>query len=68
MVGMSGVDEFGQMLTIYYHRDIPMKEAIFDIQLMNGPRLGNPGAQNNADGGRLDNWTEGLIKINTGTL
>ena len=68
MIGMSNVDESGWLLTINRLRDIPMEKGIFDIQLMNRPRLRNCDAQNSADGGWLDNRTEDLIKINTRTL
>ena len=68
MIEMSKVDESKWLLTINYLRNIPTKKSIFDIQLMNGPRLRNYDAQNSADGSRLDNRTQGLIKISTRML
>ena len=43
---------------------IAMKESILHIELMNGPRVGGGKAQDDANGGRLDNRTESLSIIN----
>lgn len=45
-----------------------MQKGILDMKLVNGPVLRDCQAQNGADSGWLDNRTEGLIKIDPGSL
>jgi hypothetical protein len=40
-----------------------MKEGIFDIQLVSGPRLRTYDAENIVDGGRHGNWTMATEQI-----
>jgi hypothetical protein len=45
-----------------------MQESILDIQLMNKPLPSDSKTENGADSSWLDNQTEGLIKIDPGSL
>jgi hypothetical protein len=44
---------------------IAMKEGVLDVQLMNWPATRRGDAEDDADGRRLGDGAEGLIKINT---
>ena len=45
-----------------------MEESILDVQLVNRPRARHSQCKNNADYGRLDDWTESLLIINLWAL
>jgi hypothetical protein len=65
MSRMHGVDKARRLLTIDLLVKIPMKKCILDVQLMNRPGSRDGNAKDDANRGRLDDWTESLIKINT---
>ena len=45
-----------------------MKKSVLDVQLMNGPRMGQSKCEHNTYGSGLDDWTESLLIINARTL
>lgn len=45
-----------------------MKKNILDVELMNRPVVGERQAEDCADGGWFDNWTESLIIVHTRPL
>jgi len=40
-----------------------MKKGVLHVKLVDWPRARGSNAENDANGGRLDNWTEGLIIV-----
>jgi hypothetical protein len=61
----SRIDEAGRLLAVDLLIKIAMKEGILDIQLTNWPATRCGDAEDDADGRRLGDGAEGLIKINT---
>jgi hypothetical protein len=66
--GMLRIDEAGRLLTIDHLIEISMEESVFDIELVNRPVVGEGEGEDNADGGRFNDRTEGFVKIDAGLL
>jgi hypothetical protein len=47
---------------------VAMEKSILDIKLTNRPGAGDGKVENQANHGRLGNWTKSLIIVNSGTL
>ena len=68
VLGARRVDEARWLLTMNHLIKIAMGESVLDIQLMNWPVMGDGNAEHNADRGRLDDGTEGLVVFNARLL
>jgi hypothetical protein len=62
------VDEARRLHAVDLLVKVAMEEGILDVKLMHMPCAGRGDAENDADGGRLDDGTERLIKVNAGLL
>jgi hypothetical protein len=56
------------LLTIYHFIQVVIEKGILDIELTDRPRAGDSNGEDETDGGRLDNRTEGLIIVEAWTL
>jgi hypothetical protein len=52
--GLRAVDRLGECA---------VEEGVLDVELVHGPTLGDSQNQHSSDGGRLDDWAEGLIIV-----
>lgn len=58
-----GIDKAGRMLTKDSFVKMTMEEGILDVELMDRPGMRSHDAEDNANGGRLDDWTKGLVMV-----
>ena len=63
VIGCRRVDETGRLLAVDSLIQVAMKKGVLHVQLMNGPRSGGGDAEDDADGGRLDNRAESLVVV-----
>jgi hypothetical protein len=60
-----GVEKTRRLLTVNSFIEMPMEEGIFDVQLMDGPRVHRGNAQHKANGCRFDDRTESLTIVHS---
>ena len=63
MVGASGVDEAGRLATVDDLGELAVEEGVLDVKLASLPFKGDGDGEDDADRGRFDNRTEGLIEV-----
>jgi hypothetical protein len=68
VVGRGRVDETRWLLAIDSFLEVTMKKNILHVELVKWPATGRDDTQDGPDDGWFDNWTEGLIIVNTSLL
>jgi hypothetical protein len=68
MMWMSQVDEAGRLLAVDLLVKRAMEEGILDVELTYRPSTRSSDAEDDANGGRLDDGTECLVEVDTGLL
>jgi hypothetical protein len=63
-----GVNETGGLLAVDNFVEMTMKKGVFDIKLVDRPGVRESKREDDANGGRFDDRTEGFIEINAGLL
>jgi len=63
MIRSRRVDEAWRLLTVDGLLKMTMKKGVLHVELVDRPRARGSNAENNPDGGRFNNWTEGLIVV-----
>lgn len=67
-IRFGGIDKAGRLLTENYFIENVTKKSVLSVQLMNRPLARSYKVENNANCGRFDRRTEGLIKVHTRLL
>jgi hypothetical protein len=67
-VRMSRVDEARGLAAEDRLGESVVKESIFDVELLNGPGLGDSSSEHRANSGRFYNQAEGLVVVDSGAL
>lgn len=68
MIWTRAVDEARWLLAIDSFPELAMQESVLDIQLVHRPSIGSCQREDSANGHRLDDWRERLIKIHSRSL
>jgi hypothetical protein len=68
MCGVCGINKPGGLLTVDRLSKIAMEECIFDVHLMNRPRVCGGNAEDDANGSRFDNRAKCLTIIQSRLL
>jgi hypothetical protein len=63
-----GVHEPCQLTTVDGLGEGTVQEGVLDVELVNWPGASKGQREHRADGGRLHNWAEGLIVVDSGAL
>lgn len=67
---MSGLKRISEARRLLHNRlrEITMQKSVFNVELPYSPSTRNNNAQNGANSGRLDHWTESVKIIDPGLL
>jgi hypothetical protein len=63
MIRSRGVNEAGRLLAEDGLLKMTVKKSVLHVELVNGPRLRGSNAEDDANRGRFDNWTESLVVV-----
>ena len=68
MLRPRGVEEAGRLLTVNHLVEIAMEKGVLDVELVYRPCTRDGDAEDDADGGGLDDRTERLVEVNARLL